>query len=155
MVEIGKGMCRGHGWSSKSWPMQLSYRIPQDCADECAKRPGCTAFDLSKKSGKKFVCNLYGHKDVEPAAAMKGTCYTYVGNELAEVLADDDVLDEIEDKTDEVDDGSKTNIESFQRMLHVIVSFKNHLPSSSFLEKDSVGVTDGRASGGQSTRGQS
>ena len=112
MVEIGKGMCRGQGWSSGKWPIEKGHLIPQECADACAKRKGCTAFDLTDKSGKKFACFLYGHKDVEPATALKGTCYTYVGNVHTEELADEDQLDEIQDEQ-EVDDGSKINLAFF------------------------------------------
>ena len=79
MIEIGKGQCRGQDWSSKKWPVDKGHTTAQECADACARKKGCTAFDLSNKSGKKFACFLYGHQDVEPAQALKGNCYTYKG----------------------------------------------------------------------------
>ena len=101
MIEIGPGMCRGKGWQDGKWPLDLNYQTAQDCADACAKKKGCTAFDLSAKKGKTYDCHLYRHKDVDPAKALKGQCFTYVGNEDTEALANEEHLDEIEDQADE------------------------------------------------------
>ena len=102
MIEIGPGLCRGSGWQGGKWPVDKGVRSAQECADACASKKGCTAFDLSPK-GNKFGCFLYGHKDVEPARALKGQCYTYKGNPHTEELAKEEHLDEIEDQEDEED----------------------------------------------------
>ena len=98
MIEIGKGLCRGQSWTSAKWPVDKGHLTAQECADSCARKKGCTAFDLSNKKGKTFACFLYGHTDVEPAKALKGNCYTYKGNTHTEDLANEEVLDELEDK---------------------------------------------------------
>lgn len=104
MVEIGKGgLCRGPGWTSGQWPLSKGHTTAQECANFCARKKGCTAFDLSEKKGKKFACFLYGHRDVEPAKALKGNCYTFMGNKFTEELANEEVLDEIEDVETESD----------------------------------------------------
>ena len=79
MIEIGYGLCRGPKWQSDKWPIVKGQTKAQDCANSCAAKKGCTAFDLSEKVGNKFTCFLYGHKDVEPASGVKGHCYTYKG----------------------------------------------------------------------------
>ena len=79
MIEIGSGLCRGPEWQSEKWPIVKGQIKAQDCANSCAAKKGCTAFDLSEKVGNKFTCFLYGHKDVEPASGVKGHCYTYKG----------------------------------------------------------------------------
>ena len=79
MIEIGYGLCRGPKWQSEKWPIVKGQIKAQDCANSCAAKKGCTAFDLSEKVGNKFTCFLYGHKDVEPASGVKGHCYTYKG----------------------------------------------------------------------------
>ena len=72
MIEIGSGLCRGPEWQSGKWPIVKGSISAQDCANSCATKKGCTAFDLSEKEGSKFSCFLYGHKDVEPASGLKG-----------------------------------------------------------------------------------
>ena len=62
MIEIGYGLCRGPEWQSGKWPIVKGSISAQDCANACAAKKGCTAFDLSKKAGKKFNCHLYGNK---------------------------------------------------------------------------------------------
>lgn len=79
MIEIGYGLCRGPKWQSENWPIVKGQIKAQDCANSCAAKKGCTAFDLSEKVGNKFTCFLYGHKEVEPASGVKGHCYTYKG----------------------------------------------------------------------------
>lgn len=111
MIEIGPGMCRGQAWQQGKWPVDKGTLTAQECADACAKKKGCTAFDLSNgKGGKKFACFLYGHKDVEPAKALKGHCYTYKGNTVTEELANEQHLDEIEDQEDEKEQGKSRNL---------------------------------------------
>jgi hypothetical protein len=80
--------------------------VPQtldQCTKACVDTRGCTAFDLSEPSGKKFVCNLYGHKDVVPASGVPGTCYTLFGSALAKKLAtlDEDFVEELEQDIEE------------------------------------------------------
>ena len=60
MIEIGYGLCRGPEWQSGKWPIVKGSISAQDCANACAAKKGCTAFDLSNKVGKKFNCHLYG-----------------------------------------------------------------------------------------------
>ena len=105
MIEIGSGLCRGPGWQHGKWPVDKGSLSAQECADACAKKKGCTAFDLSSKKANKFKCFLHGHKEVEPAKALKGHCYTYKGNLHTEELANEQHLDEIEDQ--EVETGEK------------------------------------------------
>ena len=76
MAPLGKGRCRGPGWTVKKWPVLKGYKTAQDCAEACAKRKGCTAFDVSDaQADKTFDCVLYGHKKVAPASGVPGTCY--------------------------------------------------------------------------------
>ena len=125
MIEIGKGLCRGQSWTSQKWPVDKGHLTAQECADSCARKKGCTAFDLSNKKGKTFACFLYGHSDVEPAKALKGNCYTYKGNVHTEDLANEEVLDELEDKEDEMDvKGITTQCENFR--IFMLFFDKNH-----------------------------
>ena len=110
MIEIGPGMCRGADWQAGKWPVDKGSMTAQECADACAKKKGCTAFDLSGKKGQKFTCFLYGHKEVEPARAIKGHCYTYKGNPVTEELANEEHLDELEDQEDEKDTGNFSHL---------------------------------------------
>ena len=36
---------------------------PKDCAVACAKRKGCTAFDIGLMSEGQEECAIYGHKE--------------------------------------------------------------------------------------------
>ena len=58
---------------------------------------------MSGHEGKKAVCNLYGHKDVVPAAGVPGTCYTLFGSTLAKklMLKDPDFIEELEEDIEE------------------------------------------------------
>ena len=87
MIEIGYGLCRGPKWQSDKWPIVKGQTKAQDCANSCAAKKGCTAFDLSEKVGNKFTCFLYGHKDVEPASGVKGHCYTYKGQLISKDIS--------------------------------------------------------------------
>merc|ERR1712106_831308 len=76
MAMLGKGRCRGPGWTFKKWPVLKGFLSPRQCAEECAKKKGCSAFDLSElQADNTFDCALYGHKKVEPASAVNGNCY--------------------------------------------------------------------------------
>jgi len=76
MAMLGKGRCRGQGWTFKKWPVLKGFLSPRQCAEECAKKKGCSAFDLSElQADNTFDCALYGHKKVEPASAVNGNCY--------------------------------------------------------------------------------
>jgi len=88
MAVLGKGRCRGPGWTFKKWPVLKGMISPQDCADSCAKKRGCTAFDLSdKQADNTYDCALYGHAKVSPASGVPGTCY--VLSDKPGVLPDD------------------------------------------------------------------
>jgi len=76
MAHLGKGSCRGAGWTFKKWPVIKGFLSAQGCADACARKKGCTAFDLSEKQPDlTFDCTLYGHKKVAPASGVPGNCY--------------------------------------------------------------------------------
>jgi len=77
MALLGKGRCRGPGWTFKKWPVLKGFQSARQCAEACAKKKGCTAFDLSdlKEEDKTFDCVLYGHKKVVPAHSVPGNCY--------------------------------------------------------------------------------
>jgi len=76
MALLGKGRCRGQGWSFKRWPTIKGSLTAQQCAEACARRKGCTAFDLSEQQDDKtFECGLYGHKKVQPAYGVPGNCF--------------------------------------------------------------------------------
>merc|ERR1711892_1388782 len=76
MAMLGKGRCRGQGWTIKKWPVLKGFLSSRQCAEECAKKKGCSAFDLSElQADNTFDCALYGHKKVAPASAVHGNCY--------------------------------------------------------------------------------
>ncbi len=58
MAPLGTGRCRGSGWTVKKWPVLKGYKTAQDCAEACAKRKGCTAFDVSGAQADKTGCPL-------------------------------------------------------------------------------------------------
>jgi len=68
----GPGRCRGPGWTFKRWPVVKGPLAAQACAEACARRKGCTAFDLS---GDGAECALYGHQKVAPASGVPGRCF--------------------------------------------------------------------------------
>ncbi|TRY73635.1 hypothetical protein TCAL_03348 [Tigriopus californicus] len=76
LVHLGRGLCRGKGWSNKIWPIIMAPTTQIDCANKCAMRKGCTAFDISKKKKSRFHCMLYGHVHVTPASGVPGECFT-------------------------------------------------------------------------------
>jgi hypothetical protein len=72
----GPGRCRGPGWTFKRWPIVKGPLAGQACAEACARRKGCTAFDLSGGEGlAEAECALYGHQRVAPASGVPGRCY--------------------------------------------------------------------------------
>ena len=78
---LGEGMCRGEGWQRGRWPIGRGEKTLQQCANACAGKAGCTAFDLSHQYGEKDhedECLLYGHKKVAPASGVPGRCYVVV-----------------------------------------------------------------------------
>lgn len=76
MAHLGKGRCRGEGWTYKRWPTLKGYLTAKQCAEACARKKGCTAFDLSdEQPERKFECALYGHKKVQAAYGVPGNCY--------------------------------------------------------------------------------
>jgi len=83
-VHLGHGMCRGAKWTDRRWPVVRGLKTLQDCANSCARKTGCTAFDVSKESDGKFDCMLYGHKHPVPAPGVPGECYTLPGAQYVE-----------------------------------------------------------------------
>ena len=75
MALLGSGRCRGPNWTNNKWPILKGSIPPRECAKECAKRKGCTAFDLSNLQNNGFDCVLYGHKKIVPASGVPGNCY--------------------------------------------------------------------------------
>jgi len=102
MAHLGKGRCRGPGWMTKRWPTIKGSLTPEECKEACAKKKGCTAFDLSEQQeDKTFECGLYGHKKVQPASGVPGNCYV-LSDKPGAVLTDvhSDTL-EIEEEDEE------------------------------------------------------
>ena len=76
MAHLGKGRCRGEGWTFKRWPALKGYLTAKQCAEACARKKGCTAFDLSEEQDERtFECALYGNKKVQAASGVPGNCY--------------------------------------------------------------------------------
>ena len=75
MALLGSGRCRGPNWTSNKWPVLKGFTSPRQCAEECAKKRGCKAFDLSNPEDNSFDCVLYGHAKVVPASGVPGNCY--------------------------------------------------------------------------------
>ena len=64
---LGRGLCRGYNWQDPQgfWPKFEGLETIEDCAKECKKDKGCTAFDVSPSDVKsKFRCVLHGHGDI-------------------------------------------------------------------------------------------
>merc|ERR1719193_2555180 len=88
MAALGTGRCRGEGWAFKKWPVLRGFTSAKGCAEACARKKGCTAFDLSERQeDNTFDCALYGHKKVQPASGVPGNCY--VLSDKPGVLPDD------------------------------------------------------------------
>jgi len=96
--QLGKGRCRGPGWTFKKWPVIRGHLAPKDCAVACAKKKGCTAFDVAPMLDGVEECAIYGHKKVTPASGVSGDCYV-LGK------SDDVAQAEEEPEEEEVDDG--------------------------------------------------
>jgi hypothetical protein len=99
----------------------------EQCTKACVDTLACTAFDLSEKSGKKYTCNLYGHKDVIPASGVPGTCYTLFGSTLARKLAlkDEDFLEELEEQLEDEVEIELKGDHLVQVFCKLYISFKN------------------------------
>lgn len=91
---VGKGRCRGPGWTFKKWPVIKGNIQPQDCAVECAKKKGCSAFDVAPMNDHINECALYGHKKVHPASGVPGNCFQ-LGK--AAVIEEEPDIPEIDD----------------------------------------------------------
>ena len=98
-VRLGKGMCRGEDWTFGPWPLERGYKTLKGCAEECAKRKKCLAFDVSQEKTGKFQCLLYGHNPVIPAHGVPGECYSLKDRVEDAIDIDDD------DDDDDDDDG--------------------------------------------------
>ncbi len=112
-------MCRGPDWSTGVWPLVLSRRSIAACAYECARRPRCTAFDVSGTDKKKdeHDCLLYGHRNVIPASAVPGECFTLKDrrDDLLLPDEDDDFDDDDDDNDDDDDDDEDVDEDVVQR----------------------------------------
>ena len=110
---LGSGFCRGPKWTFQKWPLPKGRLTLQDCAEACAKKKGCTAFDLSEQQKDKFDCLLYGHKAVVPATGVSkfpSKCYVLKGSPLSKLLDEEDIVTSdgasaaLDDEEDEDDD---------------------------------------------------
>ena len=75
---LGRGRCRGQGWTFKRWPVIKGAVQAGDCAVECAKKRGCTAFDVAPMADSGSECALYGHKKVQkigPKLSIHGNIF--------------------------------------------------------------------------------
>ena len=116
MVHLGTGMCRGPQWATKVWPILMGYQTLKSCADECAKRRKCMAFDISKPKNGKFDCLLYGHTGVRPASGVKGECYT-LEDRLEDALGVED--DEDEEETEEEEEELDGTLQEITSIWHI------------------------------------
>ena len=92
---LGTGFCRGPKWTFQKWPIPKGRLTLEDCAEECAKKKGCTAFDVSEQQKDKFDCLLYGHKGVVPATGVSklpAKCYVLKGSPLSKLLDEEDIV---------------------------------------------------------------
>lgn len=111
---LGDGFCRGPKWTFKNWPVPKGRLDKLDCAEACAKKKGCTAYDISMEHKGKFDCLLYGHKGVVPASGISklpAKCYVLKGSPLSKLLDEEDIvttegstLDELEEEDEEEGD---------------------------------------------------
>jgi len=104
MAPLGKGRCRGPGWTFKKWPVLKGYKSAQECAEACAKRKGCTAFDVSDpQKDNTYDCALYGHVKVAPASGVPGICYVLSDKPgaLPDQLGANAIIDEEEEEDEE------------------------------------------------------
>ncbi len=62
-IQVGRGRCRGPNWTHKRWPLIKGALTPKDCALACAKKRGCTGFDIGPMAEGVEECALYGHKE--------------------------------------------------------------------------------------------
>merc|ERR1711973_485039 len=70
---LGKGACRGEGWSEGVWPVSLGKQSLENCCEKCGEKEGCTGLSLSKEG----ECFLFGHEKIVPASALGGECYSF------------------------------------------------------------------------------
>ena len=106
MAPLGKGRCRGPGWTFKKWPVLKGFKTAQGCAEACARRKGCTAFDVSdSQPDNTFDCALYGHVKVAPASGVPGTCYVLSDKPGAvpQYIGSNAVLEEEEEDEEELE----------------------------------------------------
>jgi hypothetical protein len=60
--QVGRGRCRGPHWTTKKWPVIKGSLSAKDCALACAKKRGCSSFDIGPMGEDQEECALYGHK---------------------------------------------------------------------------------------------
>ena len=106
---LGDGFCRGPKWTFSKWPIPKGRLTNQACAEECARKKGCTAYDISMASKGKFDCLLYGHKAVVPASGVSklpAKCFVLKGSTLSNLLDEEDIVTPLGEKAiiEEVED---------------------------------------------------
>ena len=74
---LGSGLCRGDEWQDGDWPHDGGFLTVEECGDLCEDEFGCQGFDVSQfdARAKKFRCWMHGHKKIEVASSLDGTCY--------------------------------------------------------------------------------
>ena len=113
---LGDGFCRGPKWTFNKWPIPKGRLTNQACAEECARKKGCTAYDISMASKGKFDCLLYGHKAVVPASGVSklpAKCFVLKGSTLSNLLVEEDIVTPLGEKAnieEEEDDDTEGNM---------------------------------------------
>ena len=168
---LGTGFCRGPKWTFQKWPIPKGRLTLEDCAEECAKKKGCTAFDVSEQQKDKFDCLLYGHKGVVPATGVSklpAKCYVLKGSPLSKLLDEEDIAatngesvtldDEEDDDQDEGTEKLSIKLSLVSKNMHVAMMKVTIINFSCFkilkrlvlrcLEKVCVGVQNGKVENG-------
>ena len=120
---LGDGFCRGPKWTFNKWPIPKGRLTNQACAEECARKKGCTAYDISMASKGKFDCLLYGHKAVVPASGVSklpAKCFVLKGSTLSNLLDEEDIVTPLGEKAiieEEEDDDTEGN--TFQNIFGI------------------------------------
>ena len=123
---LGDGFCRGPKWTFKNWPIPKGRLTNQDCAEECAKKKGCTAYDVSMEHKGKLDCLLYGHKAVIPTGGLTklpSKCYVLKGSPLYELLDEEDISPDGEiDETEDDEEGEEGKMVYYALLLFILLN---------------------------------
>ena len=110
---LGEGLCRGPKWTFLNWPIPKGRLTNEDCAEQCAKKKGCTAYEISMEHKGKFDCLLFGHKGVVPTTGVSrihAKCYVLKGSPLSMLLDEEDIVEQgvVEEDEDEgIEEGNE------------------------------------------------